>query len=91
MQPAVDKCQQCSVQLLTFVADGEFFLFSYHEINCVGLRVGIVTRLTTGKSGFGVPARQEAVSSPKFRGLLSNRPPVQWLPWIVSEGKAAGA
>ena len=91
MQHAVEKRQQFSVLLLTFVANGEFCLFSYHEINCVRLRFGIVARLTTGKSGFRVPARQETFSSPKCPGLLSNQPPILWLLWFVSEGKAAGA
>jgi len=50
-----------------------------------------VTRLTTGKSSFRVPVSQETFSSPKCSGLLSNQPPIQWVPWFVSEGKAAEA
>jgi len=36
MQSAVEKCQQFSVQILTFVANGEFFFLFLQQINCVG-------------------------------------------------------
>jgi len=56
--------------IIHFVENGQFCLFFYHEINCVGLRLGIVTWLTTGKSGFRVLVSQEYFLFSKMSRLV---------------------
>jgi hypothetical protein len=58
-----------SVEKLNFMANGKICIFSYHEINCVGLRVGIATRLRTGRSGLRIPVKQETFLCSKMSRL----------------------